>query len=90
MNAFSTRRDFLRTTAAAGAGLLLSHPARAAKNKSVLLFTKSSGFEHAVIKVADGKPSIAETAIRSFAAQNHFDLTASKDGRIFDSKEFHE
>jgi len=30
----------------------------AAKNKSVLLFTKSSGFEHAVIKVTDGKPSI--------------------------------
>jgi type 1 glutamine amidotransferase len=90
MNPLSTRRDFLRTTAAAGAGLLLSHPASAAKNKSVLLFTKSSGFEHAVIKVADGKPSIAETAIRSFAAQNHFDLTASKDSRIFDSKEFHE
>src|SRR5271168_1704163 len=90
MNPLSTRRDFLRTTAAAGAGLLLSHPASAAKNKSVLLFTKSSGFEHAAIKVVDGKPSIAETAIRSFAAQNHFDLTASKDGRIFDSKEFHE
>src|SRR5271154_6123586 len=90
MNPFSTRRDFLRTTAAAGAGLLLSHTAGAAKNKSVLLFTKSSGFEHAVIKVSDGKPSIAETAIRSFAAQNHFDLTGSKDGRIFDSKEFHE
>jgi type 1 glutamine amidotransferase len=90
MSSLSTRRDFLRTTAAAGAGLLLSHPASAAKNKSVLLFTKSSGFEHTVIKVTDGKPSIAETAIRGFAAQNHFDLTASKDGRIFDSAEFHE
>jgi type 1 glutamine amidotransferase len=89
MNSLSTRRDFIRTTAAAGAGLLLSYPASAAKNKSVLLFTKSSGFEHAVIKVTDGKPSIAETSIRGFAAQNHFDLMASKDGRIFDSKEFH-
>lgn len=90
MNPLSTRRDFLRTTAAAGAGLLLSRPARAAKNKSVLLFTKSSGFEHAVIKTSNGNPSIAETAIRAFSAQNHFDLTASKDGRIFDSKEFHD
>ncbi len=90
MNSLSTRRDFLRTTAAAGAGLLLSHPARAAKNKSVLLLTKSSGFEHAVIKTTNGNPSIAETAIRGFAAQNKFDLTASKDGRIFDSKEFHD
>jgi type 1 glutamine amidotransferase len=90
MNSFSTRRDFLRTTVAAGAGLLLSHPASAAKNKSLLLFTKSSGFEHAVIKTTNGNPSIAETAIRGFAAQNKFDLTASKDGRIFDSKEFRE
>lgn len=90
MNPLSNRRNFLRTTAAAGAGLLLSHRANAAKNKSVLLFTKSSGFEHAVIKVTNGNPSIAETAIRGFSAQNKFDLTASKDGRIFDSKEFHE
>jgi type 1 glutamine amidotransferase len=90
MNPLTTRRDFLRTTAAAGAGLLLPHPASAAKNKTVLLFTKSSGFEHAVIKVTNGNPSIAETAIRGFSAQNKFDLTASKDGRIFDSKEFHE
>src|SRR6202140_5924959 len=90
MNPLSTRRDFLRTTAAAGAGLLLSNPARAAKNKSVLLFTKSSGFEHAVINPSPGNPSIAETAIRAFSAQNKFDLTASKDGRIFDSKEFHD
>jgi uncharacterized protein len=90
MNSLSTRRDFLRTTAAASAGLLLSQPVRAAKNKSVLLFTKSSGFEHAVIKTSPGKPSIAEFAIRGFSAQNNFDLTASKDGRIFDSKEFHE
>jgi type 1 glutamine amidotransferase len=90
MNPITTRRDFLRTTAAAGAGLLLSRSAGAAKNKSVLLFTKSSGFEHAVIKVTDGKPSIVENAVREMAAKYNFDLTASKDGRIFDSKEFHD
>jgi hypothetical protein len=90
MNPLSTRRDFLRTTAVAGAGLLTLRPAFAAKKKSVLLFTKSSGFEHAVIKVADGKPSIVENAVRDMSAKYNFDLTASKDGRIFDSKEFHE
>jgi type 1 glutamine amidotransferase len=90
MNPVSTRRDFLRTTAAAGAGLLLSQTATAAKKKSVLLFTKSSGFEHAVIKVTDGKPSIVESALRDMSAKYGFDLTASKDGRIFDSKEFHD
>jgi uncharacterized protein len=84
------RRDFLRTSTAAGAGLLLSRALPAAKKKSVLLFTKSSGFEHAVIKVANGQPSIAEAAIRGFADANNFELTASKDGRIFDSKEFHQ
>jgi type 1 glutamine amidotransferase len=90
MNMLSNRRDFLRNTAAIGAGLLVSRPSFAAKKKSVLLFTKSSGFEHAVIKVADGKPSIAETAIRGFSDAANFELTASKDGRIFDSKEFHD
>jgi hypothetical protein len=90
MNLLTTRRDFLRTTAAAGAAFLLPHAARAAKSKSVLLFTKSSGFEHAVIKVTDGKPSIVENALRDMAAKYGFDLTASKDGRIFDSKEFHD
>ncbi|MGC1483887.1 MAG: ThuA domain-containing protein [Candidatus Acidiferrum sp.] len=90
MNLLSTRRDFLRSTTAAGAGLLFSRSARAARNKSVLLFTKSSGFEHAVIKVTDGKPSIVENALREMAAKDGFDLTASKDGRIFDSKEFHD
>src|SRR5579863_6985274 len=90
MNPLSNRRDFLRTTAA-GAGLLLSHTtASAAKKKAVLLFTKSSGFEHAVIKVTDGKPSIVENALREMSAKYGFNLTASKDGRIFDSKEFHD
>src|SRR5271170_6937649 len=90
MHSLSSRRDFLRTTAAAGAGLLLSRPAFAAKKKSVLLFTKSSGFEHAVIKTASGQPSIMETALRTLSTSSNFELTASKDGRVFDSKEFHD
>ena len=90
MKTISTRRDFLRTSAVAGAGLLLSRQTRAANKKSVLLFTKSSGFEHAVIKVTDGKPSIVENALRDMATKYGFELTATKDGRIFDSKEFHD
>ena len=86
----SSRREFLRTAAVAGAGLFASRPLFAAENKSVLLFTKSSGFEHTVVKTTDGQPSIMETALRGIAAENHFELTASKDGRIFDSKEFHD
>jgi uncharacterized protein len=89
MSQLSTRRDFLRSAATAGSALLLPTSLYAAKTKPVLLFTKSSGFEHAVIKTTNGQPSIMETALRNFSAKNHFELTASKDGRIFDSKEFH-
>src|SRR5262249_30201186 len=81
-------RDFLRASVATGAGLLVSHSLPAAMKKSVLLFTKSSGFEHAVIKVSPGKPSIVESALQDLAPRNGFDVTASKDGRIFDSKDF--
>ncbi len=90
MSQLSTRRDFLRTTSATTAALLLSGSLYGAKKKSVLLFTKSSGFEHAVIKTSAGQPSIMETALRTLSASNNFELTASKDGRLFDSKEFHD
>jgi uncharacterized protein len=84
----TTRRDFLRTTATTAAALLVSRSARAQKKKSVLFFTKSSGFEHQVIKVVNGQPSIAEAAIREIAARDGFDLTASKDGGVFNSGDF--
>lgn len=90
MSTISTRRDFLRTTTIAGTALLTSRAAFAQKKKSVLFFTKSSGFEHQAIKVVNGEPSIAEKALREIAAKHNFDLTASKDGRIFDSQEFHD
>jgi len=53
MKEFSSRREFLRAAALTGAG---SHfqPLVGASNKSVLVFTKSSGFEHAVVKRVDG------------------------------------
>jgi uncharacterized protein len=84
----TTRRDFLRTSATTAAALLVSRSARAQKKKSVLFFTKSSGFEHQVIKVVNGQPSIAEAAIREIAAHDGFDLTHSKDGSIFNSGDF--
>lgn len=83
------RREFVWTGFAVGTGLLFPRPMLAAKKKSVLLFTKSSGWEHDVIKVAPGKPGIMQTAVRELASRHGFDLTESKDGRIFDSGEFH-
>jgi len=83
-----TRRQFLQTATLAGAGLALPMNGLAAKKKSVLVFTKSSGFEHDVVKTPNGKPSILENAVRKLGGQNGFDVIASKDGRIFDSKDF--
>ena len=60
-----SRRQFVQATALAGAGLALPKEWFAAKKKSVLIFTKSSGFEHEVIKVINGRPSILEQAVKT-------------------------
>jgi type 1 glutamine amidotransferase len=89
MKANSNRREFLRATALTGAGLALSSPLLRASNKSVLVFTKSSGFEHTVVKRVDGKPSIVDDTVNDLGNKNGFSAGVTKDGRIFESKEFH-
>ena len=66
MNQSISRRQFLQASAIAGAGLALpkNRIARLRK-KSVLIFTKSSGFEHEVIKTTAGHPSILEQAVKT-------------------------
>src|SRR3984893_14696624 len=88
MNSFVSSRQFLQATALAGAGLYLPKELLAAKKKSVLIFTKSSGFEHQVIKVTDGHPSVLEQAVKTLGEQHGFEITATKDGRVFDSPDF--
>jgi type 1 glutamine amidotransferase len=88
MNEFSSRREFLRTATLTGAGLALSSPLLGASNKSVLVFTKSSGFEHTVVKRVEGKPSLVDDTINEMGNRHGFSAGVTKDGRIFDSKEF--
>jgi uncharacterized protein len=90
MNATTGRRDFLRTAAVAGAGLALSKRLPAAPAKSVLVFTKSSGFEHDVVKRAEGKPSIVDDTVTALGAKHSFHVGVTKDGRIFEDKHFHD
>jgi len=61
------REMILRTAPRAGLGLAGWNLTAAAqpKTKKVLFFSKSSGFEHSVIKRKDGEPSFAETFSRS-------------------------
>lgn len=53
----------------------------------VLYFTKSSGFEHSVVKWADGKPSYSENVLTALGAKHGIEFTFSKDGSLF-TKEY--
>jgi type 1 glutamine amidotransferase len=84
-----TRRQFVEMGAVAGLSLAASTRVFAAGKKSVLVFTKSSGFEHDVVKLKDGKPSIMDNAITALGQKHGFDVTATKDGGTFDSPDCH-
>ena len=83
-----TRREFLQASAIAAAGLASPAFLSAKGKKSVLVFTKSSGFEHDVVKVRDGQASIVEQAVRALGAKHGFDVDATKDGGVFNSGDF--
>jgi type 1 glutamine amidotransferase len=89
MNEFTNRRDFLRAAAMTGAGLALSNQLLEASNKSVLVFTKSSGWEHDVVKRVGGKASIVDDAVNELGNKHGFKVEVTKDGRIFDEKRIH-
>ncbi len=80
------RRKFLQTLAATGASAAFARNAFASP-KSLLVFTKSSGFEHTAVKQVDGKPSIAENAVTAICKKHGYDVHCTKDGRIFDSSD---
>ena len=89
MKSALSRRDLLRTGAIAAGTLAFPLEMLGAAKKSLLVFTKSSGWEHDVVKRVDGKPSIVENAVTALGKKHGFDVTTSKDGRVFDSPEFH-
>jgi len=87
MKSTFNRRELLQTGAIAAASIALPIPILAARKKSVLVFTKSSGWEHDVVKRVDGKASIVDQTITSLGGKHGFDVTATKDGRVCDSKD---
>lgn len=89
MNNPANRRHFLKTAALASAAIPLPKALAFPSSKSLLVFTKSSGFEHAVVKRNDGKLSIVETTATELGKKHGFQVQCSKDGRIFDSPELH-
>jgi type 1 glutamine amidotransferase len=86
-----TRREMLRTAGAVAVavglpGFSLGRPAdkAALKKKRLLVFTRSQGFQHDVVKIVDGKPSLVDRTWTDLAAKHGFDVHCTKDGRIFE------
>ena len=61
----------------------LAQPVLSATPLRVLYFSKSSGFEHSVVKRVDGKPSYSDNVVAALAAKHHLAVTYSKDGSLF-------
>ena len=86
-----TRRQAMRTVAAAAAAFAASSLlplgwTRAAdgKNKKVLFFTQSAGFQHECIERKNpDELAFAEKVLVDLGKQHGFDVTATKDGTIF-------
>jgi len=83
------RRQMLQTAGAALCGLsafpgdCLSKT-YTAKKKHILMFTKSSGFEHSVIRrKTAAELGHAEKILTELGATHGFDVTCTKDGRVF-------
>jgi uncharacterized protein len=74
----------LRTGAVAlGLGMTGCSALNSGKPKKVLFFSKSSGYEHSVIKSVNGKPSFAQNVLTELGPKNNIEFTFSKDGSLF-------
>jgi type 1 glutamine amidotransferase len=84
-----SRRDALKGITAAAAALALgSFPsgwtsAQDNPRRKLLFFTKSAGFQHPCITRSGEKLSHAEQVMVDLGKKHRFDVTATKDGRIF-------
>jgi type 1 glutamine amidotransferase len=83
------RREMLRRTGAAAVTLSLpawplgwTAPADAPKRR-ILMFSRSEGFEHDVVKRRGDKLSLAETLVTELGAKHGFEVECTKDGRVF-------
>jgi type 1 glutamine amidotransferase len=80
-----TRRRMLQATGAALLAPMAARRASAAEGKNILFFTKSSGFEHSVIKRKGDELSHAEKILTEIGKKAGFNVTCSKDGGMFES-----
>ncbi|HEY7156696.1 MAG TPA: ThuA domain-containing protein [Gemmataceae bacterium] len=60
----------------------------ATKQRRLLMYTRSAGFQHSVVKREGGKLSLAERLATELGKKHNIDVVCEKDGRIFESDEF--
>jgi type 1 glutamine amidotransferase len=80
------RREMILRTSAAAFGLCLtgiSSLAAERTSKKVLFFSKSSGYEHSVIKRKGDELSFAEKILQEFGPKHGIEFSFSKDGSLF-------
>src|SRR5437763_11374001 len=81
------RREWLQRLGSSAIGLSLTRVPlvgnAATRRRKILMFTKSSGWEHEMVKRAGGKLSPAEQIITDLGKQHGFEVTATKDGSVF-------
>jgi type 1 glutamine amidotransferase len=75
---------FFRGVGVAAAIVALSFTSRADDTpKKILFFSKSSGFQHDMIKESKGEKSKAQKVLEDLGAKNNFEFTFTKDGGVF-------
>jgi len=84
------RREMLGRSAAAIATLGVSRlplgwtASKDAPKRRILMYTKSEGYQHDVVKRGkDGKLSLAEQIVTDLGAKHGFEVTCTKDGGVF-------
>lgn len=79
------RRDLLRFfgSGAMGLGLSSLSAAKTPARKRILMFTKSSGFEHDMVKRSGDRLSPAEQIVTDLGQKRGIEVTATKDGGVF-------
>jgi type 1 glutamine amidotransferase len=84
------RREMLVRSGAAAAALGMSRfpfgwtAHREKKKQHILMFTRSQGFEHSVVKRGrNNEMSLAENIVLDMGKEHGFEVTCSKDGREF-------
>jgi type 1 glutamine amidotransferase len=87
------RRQLLQRTGLTALGLGLAPVTRGfplgwaaaadAPKRRVLMYTKSEGYQHDVVKREGGQLSLAEQIVTDLGKKHNIDVTCTKDGRVF-------